>query len=273
MWIVLYNMYMNERRGMSMKYKLIALDMDGTLLDENLKISDENIYWIKKAMEHDVIVILSTGRGYKNAIDFADELQLNTPMITVNGSEIWETPRKLLARTLMDSKHIEKLFELSKKNDDMWFWAYTSNSVLFNRDNWHEVTKPVSQYEWLKFGYYSENISLLHAVRDEIASWNELEITNSSEFNIELNAKGISKASALQKLSKHLNITMDEVIAMGDSLNDIKAIETVGMGVAMGNAQEPVKQAANYVTDTNNEHGVAKAIAHLVFNTTIDKKL
>lgn len=256
-----------------MKYKLIALDMDGTLLDDNLNISDENIYWIQKAMQHNVIVILSTGRGYKNAIDFADELQLNTPMITVNGSEIWETPRKLLSRTLMDSHHIEKLFELAKRSDDMWFWAYTSNNELYNRDNWHEVTKPVSHYEWLKFGYYSENKALLHAVRDEIASWNQLEISNSSLFNIELNARSISKATALQKLCQHLNITMDQVIAMGDSLNDIKAIEAVGMGVAMGNAQEPVKQAANYVTDTNNHHGVAKAIAHIIFNTTIDKKL
>jgi len=253
-----------------MKYKLIALDMDGTLLDDNLKVSDENILWIKKAMDNGVTVILSTGRGHINAINYADELQLNTPMITVNGSEIWETPRKLLTRTLMDSKHIEMLYQLSRQYNNMWFWAYQTNGVLLNRDNWHEVTKPLHQYEWLKFGYYSENLHELHAVRDEISSWNSLEITNSSPFNIELNALGVSKASALEKLCLHLGITTDEVIAMGDSLNDIKAIELVGAGVAMGNAQDAVKEKADYITDTNNEHGVAKAIAHLVFNTTID---
>lgn len=256
-----------------MKYKLIALDMDGTLLDDNLKISDHNITWIKKAMEHNVLVILSTGRGHVNAVGFTEELQLNTPMITVNGSEIWETPTQLLERTLMDKTHIKKLFNLAKSSNDMWFWAYTSNGLLFNRDNWKEDMNPIPDYDWVKFGYYSEDLDLLHAVRDEIISWNELEVSNSSHFNIELNAKGISKASALRKLCVYLGITMDEVIAMGDSLNDIRAIEEVGMGVAMGNAQQLVKDKANYVTDTNNEHGVAKAIAHLVFNTTIDTQI
>lgn len=255
-----------------MAYKLIALDMDGTLLDDNLQISDQNIMWIRKAMENGVTVILSTGRGHINAIDYADQLNLNTPMITVNGSEIWETPRKLLHRTLLSSEHVERLYELSTKHETVWFWAYSTNGILFNRDNWHEMSKPIHNYEWLKFGFYSEDLDLLHAIHSDIEAWDCLEITNSSIFNIELNAKGVSKASALHQLCQHINITMDQVIAMGDSLNDIKAIEQVGMGVAMENAQPLVKQKANYITSSNNEDGVAKAIAHLLFNTTIDEQ-
>lgn len=256
-----------------MRYKLIALDMDGTLLDDNLKISDHNVAWIKKAMEHGVLVILSTGRGHKNAINYAEELQLNTPMITVNGSEIWENPRKLLTRTLMDSSYIERLYSLSKVYDDMWFWAYTSDGLLLNRDNWDQLSKPISDYGWVKFGYYSENLGQLKLLRQEIEAWNCLEVTNSSLYNIELNALGVSKASALVKLCEFLGITMAEVIAMGDSLNDIKAIEAVGAGVAMENAQDIVKEKADYITSSNNDHGVAKAIAYLVFNTSIDTQI
>ncbi|WP_158235056.1 HAD hydrolase family protein, partial [Pseudomonas sp. 2822-17] len=81
-----------------------------------------------------------------------------------------------------------------------------------------------------------------------------------------INAVGVNKAAALEKVCQRLNITMDNVIAMGDSLNDLAMITEAGLGVAMGNAQETVKQAADWVTDTNNEAGVAKAIHKWVIN-------
>jgi Cof subfamily protein (haloacid dehalogenase superfamily) len=87
-----------------------------------------------------------------------------------------------------------------------------------------------------------------------------LELTNSLPTNVEANPAGVSKAAALHFLCERMGITMEEVMAVGDSLNDIKMIQASGVGVAMGNAQEAIKNVADFVTDTNNNNGVAKAI-------------
>lgn len=247
------------------KYKLIALDMDGTVLNDNQVISAENALWINKAREAGVIVMFSTGRGFNKAIDFAEELQLDSPMITVNGSEIWEKPYELLDRTLLDHKWVTKLYELTKRYPEAWFWAYTTE-YIYNKENWSLLDRPFDQYDWLKFGYYVDDISMINKIRTEIEQWNHLEISNSSPFNIELNPNQVSKASALRKLCAHMGIEMEEVIAVGDSLNDIKAIQQCGLGVAMGNAQNEVKAAADYVTLTNNKDGVAHLIKRFIFN-------
>lgn len=247
------------------KYKLLALDMDGTVLNDQLAISDENVHWINKARESGIIVMFSTGRGIGKAIDYVDQLGLDAPLITVNGSEIWSKPYELLQRTLLDHSLVQKMYELYKKHPEVWFWAYTTENI-YNKENWATITKPLDQYDWLKFGYYVEDLELINSIRAEIEAWGQLEISNSSPYNIELNAYGVSKASALEKLCQHLNIEMCEVIAMGDSLNDIKAIMQCGLGVAMGNAQDEVKAVADYVTVNNNEHAVADVIKKYIIS-------
>ncbi|GEM_PF-4167994 len=87
-----------------------------------------------------------------------------------------------------------------------------------------------------------------------------LQITNSSLDNLEINPAGITKASGIEQVCKLLGITMEQVIAVGDSLNDIAAIEAVGLGVAMGNAQDAVKEAADVVVAGNNEDGIVQVI-------------
>ncbi|WP_010094173.1 HAD-IIB family hydrolase, partial [Ornithinibacillus scapharcae] len=119
-------------------------------------------------------------------------------------------------------------------------------------------------YTWLKFGMDSEDTDKLDQAVKELSYFADLEITNSIPTNIEINPKGVSKASALNRVCREIGITMDEVMACGDSLNDMKMIQEAGVGVAMGNAQEAIKKVANHVTDTNDNFGVAKAIEHFV---------
>jgi len=247
------------------KYKLIALDMDGTVLDDHSVISEENVHWINKAREAGVTVMFSTGRGFNKAIDYAEQLKLDSPIITVNGSEIWEKPYQLLDRTLLDHRWINKLYELAQRYSDAWFWAYTTDEI-YNKENWQHIFEQYDQHEWLKFGYYVEDIEMITALRLEVEQWGELEISNSSPYNIEINPYNTSKATALKKLCDHMEIQMEQVIAVGDSLNDIKAIQQCGLGVAMGNAQEEVKQVADYITASNNDHGVAEVIRKFIFN-------
>ncbi|MFC6334771.1 Cof-type HAD-IIB family hydrolase [Paenibacillus septentrionalis] len=246
-------------------FKLLALDMDGTLLNDELHISDVNLRWIRKAIEHGVTVIFSTGRGFMNAVDYANEIGLHSPMITVNGGEVWTKPYQLLERKTLDAKWVEKLHLLVSQYPETWFWAYTTERI-YNKDSWNELKGQYAEHEWLKFGYYDEDIDIIQDIRRQIDSWNALEISNSSIYNLEINPLGVSKATALEKLCSYLEISMKEVIAVGDSLNDIKAIQAAGLGVAMHNAQDEVKAAADAVTYSNNEHGVAEVIRRYIFN-------
>jgi 5-amino-6-(5-phospho-D-ribitylamino)uracil phosphatase len=244
-------------------YRLIALDMDGTVLNDRQEISKPNIEWIRKAQAAGIIVCFATGRGFQSALPYAEQLGLmDAPMVNVNGSEIWHSPHHLHKRTLMDPAVIERLHKLALESD-VWFWAYAVDGI-YNRERWIGADLAYDAKQWLKFGYYSENPPLLADIRRTVESWGILEMTNSSPANIELNPLGISKASGLREVCSLLGIDMSQVVAMGDSLNDMTMIREAGLGVAMGNAQDVVKAEADYVTDSNEDHGVARAIREMV---------
>ncbi len=247
------------------KYKLLALDMDGTMLNDQSEVSSENAEWIQKALDVGVTVSFSTGRGIQSALPYAEMMKLDTPMITVNGSEVWKRPGELYQRIELDPDQVEHLYHLAKQYEEAWFWAYTTERI-YNKDEWIHQSRPYNQHQWLKFGYYTEDHNMKEKILEEVSSWNLFEITNSSLSNIEINQKGVSKASGLRSLCQYMNIDMTEVIAVGDSLNDIAAIREVGLGIAMENAQEAVKQAAKAITLSNNDHGVAEVIKKYIFN-------
>ena len=98
-------------------YKLLALDMDGTLLDEHSKISEENAKWIHAALDEGVTVMFSTGRGVQSALPYAEELKLRSPIVAVNGSDVWKEPHVLLKRVLMDVQLIRSMHELAVEYD------------------------------------------------------------------------------------------------------------------------------------------------------------
>ncbi|AKP76932.1 MULTISPECIES: Cof-type HAD-IIB family hydrolase [Priestia] len=247
-------MQTNEKK----EFKLIALDMDGTLLNDQQEISEENRAAIAKAQEQGVHVVLSTGRSLLTCREYAQSLQLSSYLITVNGSEIWDESGQLVERKLIDASHIEKMWNLTQEHK-LNFWAVTTDKVW--RD---EFPEDIASQEWLKFGYDIPDDALREEVLKQIAGISDFEISNSSLTNLEINALGINKAKGIMTVCERLGISMDEVIAMGDSLNDMAMIEAAGCGIAMGNAQEAVKEAADWVTDTNVNNGVAKAISHWV---------
>ncbi|GAB1763791.1 Cof-type HAD-IIB family hydrolase [Priestia aryabhattai] len=247
-------MQANEKK----EFKLIALDMDGTLLNNQQEISEENRAAIAKAQEQGVHVVLSTGRSLLTCREYAQSLQLSSYLITVNGSEIWDESGQLVERKLIDASHIEKMWNLTQEHK-LNFWAVTTDKVW--RD---EFPEDIASQEWLKFGYDIPDDALREEVLKQIAGISDFEISNSSLTNLEINALGINKAKGIMTVCERLDISMDEVIAMGDSLNDMAMIEAAGCGIAMGNAQEAVKEAADWVTDTNVNNGVAKAISHWV---------
>lgn len=227
--------------------------MDGTLLNENDEITNENREAIEKAREKGIKVIISTGRSLITSREFAESLNLTSFLITVNGSEIWEDQGKLLERHLMQSDVIQWMWELSKSYKTE-YWATSTDKVWRN-----QMPDHIEKHQWLKFGYTIEDDPVREIILKELSKHN-LEISNSSPKNIEINAAGITKARAVSRVCERLNIPMEQVMAIGDSLNDIGMIKKVGLGIAMGNAQEIVKESADWVTLSNKKSGVAEAI-------------
>lgn len=239
--------------------KLIALDMDGTLLTSDLEISEMNRKMIAKALDKGVNVMLSTGRWLEFCYPYAESLNLDTYLVTVNGGEIWTGSKELVERHVHASDLVEKMWQIGH-DKGVRMWCVATDRVFDTSDQ----PKDFYQHEWLKIGFSSEDIDKLNEIREELSVYDSLEITNSLPTNIEVNPAGVNKANGIERVCKELGITMDQVMAVGDSLNDIKMIEAAGLGVAMGNAQDAIKDVADHITDTNNNDGVAKAIEHFI---------
>jgi phosphoglycolate phosphatase (TIGR01487 family) len=234
--------------------KLIAIDMDGTLLNDDHQISEENRQAIREAEKQGIHVVISTGRTRMTCDELVNSLSLHAHLITVNGSEIWNENRELVERQLLDIKHIEQMWELKQKHQTTC-WAATVNQVIRE-----EFPKDISTHEWMKFGFDVKDDEVRELIIAELKENPALEVTNSSPTNLEINAVGVNKAKALEKVCNRIGITMENVLAMGDSLNDLAMIKEAGIGVAMGNAQPFVKESADWVTSSNVEDGVAVAI-------------
>jgi 5-amino-6-(5-phospho-D-ribitylamino)uracil phosphatase len=239
--------------------KLIALDMDGTLLNDEHKISDGNRMAIKDAQDKGVHVVLSTGRSLRKCEKHADYLALSSYLVTVNGSEIWDDKRGLVERNLLSSESIQWMLELTQKHK-IRFWAINTNRNWFD-----EMPEDIHAEDWLKFGFNIKDVETRDIILKELQEKGEFELSNSSPTNIEVNPAGINKAKGLKLVCERLGIEMKNVMAVGDSLNDLAMIKEAGLGIAMGNAQDMVKQAAAWVTTSNNEDGVALAIRKWVF--------
>ncbi|TVY10029.1 Cof-type HAD-IIB family hydrolase [Paenibacillus cremeus] len=250
-----------------MTIKLIALDMDGTLLNESKQISQQNTEWIAKCSEQGVHVILSTGRGIHKIRPYLKQLQLESSLIVaVNGGEVWKGPDELLFRQTISAEVIEALRQLAHELD-VWYWGYHSEGKP-TRDSWGDRELQGSTLlQWVKFGFQSDDPDKIAQLYERIPSIGAFELTNSHPSNIEVNPAGITKASGLHQVCNLLDVGMHEVAAMGDSMNDMSMITEAALGIAMGNAQEEVKRRADAVTDTNDEDGVAKAIQRYIFSS------
>ncbi|ALC90781.1 hypothetical protein AM500_14030 [Bacillus sp. FJAT-18017] len=234
--------------------KLIALDMDGTLLNEVHKVSEANREAIRQAEAKGVKVVLSTGRSLATCKEYAVSLQLSSYLVTVNGAEVWGPDGELVARNPVSIPLMKWMHDLSTEHKTK-FWAISTNGVFREK-----MPDDFDQREWLKFGFDIPNDEIRAAILALLKEKGELEVSNSSPTNIEVNSVGINKAAALNQVCDLLSIKMENVMAVGDSLNDILMIKEAGLGIAMGNAQDVVKEAADWVTAPNTEDGVAKAI-------------
>lgn len=243
------------------RYRLLALDLDDTLLTKDKQISAANKKWIDKAHQAGVTVIFATGRGLQKVEYLLEELALSGPMVLVNGAEIWAEKGKVLERHYINREDIHILHDLAERADAK-FWGYSVESLTHKRD-W---TTEMLDRSWLKFGIRHDDLAVINQLREAADQLPNISVTRSAPFNMEVSFKGISKGSGVRRLCDYLDIKMTEVMAIGDNLNDIRLIKAAGLGIAMGNADPELKRVADAVTDHHEKDGVAKAIQRYLFN-------
>lgn len=272
-----------------MKYKLICIDMDGTLLNKTGEISEKNLEAIKMASENGVNVAVTTGRLFTSANYFADLLGVKTPVIASNGAYIREkSSDKVIYKSLLGYDNAIKIVEILKNFNlyphfntyDSIFTEKLINSSLFYSklnetlpedrrikihivEEWQRVLKE-NESEILKCIVIDKDIEKIKKAKEEINKIETVEVVSSLKKNFEIMSKGVSKGKAVEMLANYYGINKSEIICMGDNENDLSMIKYAGLGIAMGNAEDFVKESADYITDTNENDGVAKAIEKFV---------
>lgn len=275
-----------------MAIKLICIDMDGTLLMDQQNVSEENKRAIKEAVSRGVHVAITTGRVYNCAKLYSDEIGLKTPIIASNGAFIGGSNGETIYNNPLSSNEIKDFLSLTKQCGLLSYltgnFGIVSTTELPDNHIYKVLNKRLKDDEKIKFEVIDNidnafklypnqllkgvcieknNISDLMKVKKELKQLNpELEIVSSWDDNFEIMKKGSSKGEAVAQLAKYFNLKRDEVMCIGDSENDLSMIEYAGIGVAMGNAIDIVKQSAQYVTLPNTESGVAKAIEKFVLS-------
>lgn len=235
-------------------YQLLAIDLDETLLTREKRITEENKKWIHLAIDKGITVVIATGRAYPRMKQYYDELYLKTPMIVSNGSEVWQG-EKMLHKDAMKKEALLSLKEMVHTYD-VNYWMYSGDQII-QKDDWEPA---FIDQKWTQFVIRDERIEMLQEIKQKGSLIDDLEVTQSSPRMIEFTDQGISKASGMEWICNLLNIPLEKVMAIGDNFNDLKMLTTVGLGIAMGNAEDEIKEAADAITDTNERNGVAQAI-------------
>lgn len=265
-----------------MAIKLIAIDIDGTLVNSNKELTETVRKTIKRAKSQNIKVVIATGRPLKGVEQLLKQLELNDQkdqyVISFGGSLIETTSGKILFEKGITYDDFIDLEAISRKVN-LHFNVISNDRIYTSNKDIGKYTMYESNILSMPLSYRTpeemRNIDLIKAmyvdepeVLDKAISQQEyfanikkkLTLVKTSPVYYEAYAKGISKGNALKTLGNILKITPAETMAIGDEENDLSMIEYADVGVAMGNAIEHVKQIANYITEDNDHDGVAKAI-------------
>ena len=241
-----------------MKYKLIVLDLDGTLTNSKKEITPRNRETLIRIQEQGIRLVLASGRPTYGIVPLANELRMNEFggfILSYNGGEIinWET-KEMVYENVLPNEVVPMLYECARTHQ-LSILTYDGADIITENSQDPYVQKEA----FLNKMAVRETNDFLTEITLPVAKCLIVGDADKPYF-LELVPQGIDKALSLAVLLKEIGVAREEVIAMGDGYNDLSMIKFAGLGIAMGNAQEPVKKAANYITLSNEEDGVAEAI-------------
>lgn len=266
-------------------YKLIALDMDGTLLSKDHTISNANKEAIKKAREKGIRVVIASGRPIDGLRKYLQELDLVTEedyVISFNGSLLQNAKtNEVVAKTTLKGSDLLYLYEIAKTlNLDIH--GFSKKGCITPRMNYYsDIEGSINKIDVHLVDYRDilpeediikvmmvEEPSKLDAAIEMLPEevYEKYYVVKSAPFFLEFMNKETSKGTALKILADKLGIAQSELIGVGDAGNDLDMINYAGLGVAMENGFEEVKKAADYITKSNEENGVAHVIEKFILN-------
>jgi len=266
--------------------RLLALDLDGTLMDDDQVISPRVRCAIAAAQERGVAVTLATGRMFDVALTFAQDLGITAPLICYQGGLIQAPDSDVpLYRATMEPALMREVLEWQTRRgwhlalyaDNDVFLAEQRHSETFYRDMLGErliwvddLFSVLEQHEPVKFIVFTEPHEA-DRIETELRRrfGGRMEVVRSHAVIVEGNPPGVSKGDALRRLAVHLRIPQAQVMAVGDQDNDVSMIAWAGVGVAMGNASPAAKAAADWIAPPLADDGAAVAIERFVLNASL----
>ena len=265
--------------------RLIALDLDGTLMALDLKFSPRVRHAVAVAQERGIAVTLATGRSPLSTCPFAAELDIRVPLICYQGGLIAQRDGRLLHRATLESHLAAQVIDLAQSHG--WHVTLYQDGAFYLP----ELRHPLSFYE----GFLNPSVHQVADLRslldhdpdkmiiiaqgngDEILAGlrehfdGQMQIVRSHELFIEVNPLGVDKGSGLAWLSNYLSVPQAQVMAVGDQDNDAPMIAWAGLGVAMGNGSPACKAAADWIAPPLEEDGAAVAIERFALNSPFTK--
>ncbi|MGG5737364.1 Cof-type HAD-IIB family hydrolase [Bacillus cereus group sp. IBL03679] len=280
--------------------KIIAIDLDGTLLSENLSIQEKDVNALKKGQKQNHIVTIATGRALFDAKHIINKYNLNCPIIASNGAQIYVDNQKIYEH-FMGSDITRPIIQwLNKEN--IYYQVYLSDKIVvsnqgihqlekqlydvvnqdshFNKDMFWETIKaqiyqygleevsgiidPIDYRLVIKFMIVSPNRGKLKQAKEYFSQMDGCVVSSSGSFNLEIMSTGVDKGVALHKLCEYYRTTVANAIAIGDNLNDMPMFKVAEIGIAMGNADEKLSKVATFRTLPNYNCGVAYAFEHYI---------
>ncbi len=263
-----------------MAYKLMAVDIDGTLLDDNSRLTENTKKTIRLGVEIGLIFTIATGRPIQGVEYLNKMLDLDLPFITYNGAMVvMGRSKEILYEQKLSPTDTKDIVELGLKYG-VTVMVWKDNGLFVPlMDARVEEYKHISNVEPVLISNIQELTRngatkvLWYGEEEEIQKYQKemagllsdhVNYHTSRPYFLEFVDKNASKAIAMEKLGEHYGIKQSEMIAVGDGYNDLSMIEYAGLGVAMGNAPDDIKEKADYVTLSNEEDGVAHVIREFV---------
>ncbi len=268
-----------------MRYRVIALDLDGTLLTPQKTILPESLAALQKAREAGYQVLIVTGRHHVAIHPFYQALALDTPAICCNGTYLYDyQAKKVLSSDPLPVQQADQLIDLLNEHQ-IHGLMYVDDAMLYQTTTGHvertmkwaqslpESQRPVfrqvaslrqaaNEVESIwKFALTDSDLSKLHRLTDDVEQRLGLACEWSWQDQVDVAQRGNSKGKRLAEWAASQGIAMEEIVAFGDNYNDISMLESVGLGVAMGNADEAIQARADFVIGTNLEPSIASLLA------------
>ncbi|UJW59717.1 HAD family hydrolase [Bacillus sp. A116_S68] len=282
--------------------KFIATDMDGTLLDNNRKVSEESVRAIKEAQKAGITVVVATGRDYTEAITPLKEVGLRLPLICVNGADIREEDGNIIQQQSLSTDQFNAINRILQE-EEIYFeittskGTYTNNEkrglelvvdllkttgefssyeeamalaekrfeqgAVFRTDDYHEILGGEGTL-LLKVLAFSTDREKRERAEAKLAQELNISVSASARDNLEITHQYATKGKGIEIMTKRFDLDVSEAMVVGDNFNDVSMMQIAGYAVAMGNAEKEIKQLCDFTTATNGEDGVAKAIRSVI---------